>query len=292
MIEALSRLNAFDNPENCGSYVGFLAGILADNPSTAETLIAESLKVRSADRWLVLRAIAYSGLPNWKSLLRQYADRVPARRAMIDKYIGGKLPTLAQLSITRSPSAWQKFIGHFRLGETEHKVQLEPSPDVLDTLWGYYFGTGSYGPVMRLIALLPWSNDRNDAARLTIGSMTKYTLARNASHDQALLAMLVSSSKAPNAAKDTVKILNEIIEAAQTVDTAAIRDQALAAIDELKRKGPAYKRAVSWWGYMGESTIAAGCLAAAVTGQVALGLPCVIGGATSSAAMNFWTNQP
>jgi len=292
VIEALSRLNAFDNPENCGSYVGFLAGVLADNPATAETLIAESLKMRSADQWLVLRAIAYSGLPDWKPLLRQYAARVPARRAMIDKYIGGKLPTLAQVSIAPEPSAWQRFIGHFRLSKPGRKVRLEPSPDVLDTLWGYYFGTGSYGPILQLIAMLPWSNDRNDAARLTIGSMAKYTLARNASHDQALLAMLVSSSKAPNAPKDMVKILNEIIEAAQTVDTAAIREQALAAIEELKRKGPANKRAVSWWGYIGESTIAAGCLAAAVASYTAAGLPCIIGGSTASAAMNFWANQP
>ena len=76
------------------------------------------------------------------------------------------------------------------------------------------------------------------------------------------------------------------------MDSAAIRQQALAAIDELKRKGPAYKRDVSWWGYVGQSTIAAGCIAAAVAGQAEFGLPCVIGGPTISAATNFWANQP
>ena len=33
-------------------------------------------------------------------------------------------------------------------------------------------------------------------------------------------------------------------------------------------------------------------IAAAVTGQVEFGIPCVVGGASASAAMNFWANQP
>jgi hypothetical protein len=104
--------------------------------------------------------------------------------------------------------------------------------------------------------------------------------------------MLRSSSKARNQPKATVVALDEITEAAETVDVASIRKQALAAIADLQRKGPAYKRDVSWWGYIGQSAIAGGCLAAAVVSLTAAGLPCVIGGSSASAAMNFWANQP
>jgi hypothetical protein len=40
------------------------------------------------------------------------------------------------------------------------------------------------------------------------------------------------------------------------------------------------------WGKISQAVISLGCMAAAATDQVALGLPCVIGGAASSAALN------
>ena len=70
--------------------------------------------------------------------------------------------------------------------------------------------------------------------------------------------------------------------------TTRIRKEALAAIDELKAKGPNSKRDVSFWGKVGEGTLAVGCIAAAATGQVEVALPCVIGGAASSAALQTW----
>ncbi len=55
------------------------------------------LSIEPADHWVLVRAIAYSGLPNWKDLLATFVDRMPTRRAMIDKYLDGKLPTLEQI---------------------------------------------------------------------------------------------------------------------------------------------------------------------------------------------------
>ncbi len=296
VIRALSRFGTFNDSERCGAYIGFLAGVLAANPKQADKIISRVLSIQSQDRWIIVRAIAYSGLPNWKPLLREFVDRVPSRRVMIQKYLTGKLPTLDQLVIAPSPSGMERMREHFRLdavfGKSEPKVVLEPSPEVLDILWGYYFATGSYGPIMHIVSMLPWAEDHDDVERLTLGSMARFTLASNAARDQTLLDMLRSSSKARHQSEKTVAALNEIVAAAETVDLGHVRKQALAAIEELRRKGPAYKRAVSWWGYVGQSTIAAGCIAAAATGQVALGLPCVIGGATASAAMNFWANQP
>jgi hypothetical protein len=294
LMRALSRASAFNEPEQCSAYIGFLAGVLASNPAQAEKLISETLTMRAQDRWIVVRAIAYSGLPNWKTLLREFADRMPDRRVMIAKYVTGELPRLDELTIAPVPTGFQRFKDHFKFGSDKHrhKTLLQPSPEVLDTLWGYYFATGSYGPVMHMIDMLAWSADQDDTDKLTIGSMAKFTLASNAAHDQVLLNMLNSSRKARNQPKQVVAALDEITDAAETVDITRIRKQALGAIAELQRKGPAYKRDVSWWGYVGQSAIAAGCIGAAVASITAAGLPCVIGGASASAAMNFWSNQP
>jgi hypothetical protein len=71
----------------------------------------------------------------------------------------------------------------------------------------------------------------------------------------------------------------------------AIRKEAIGAIEELKRKGPGSKRDVMTAGRIGEGAIALGCIGAAATGNVALGLPCVVGGAVTSAALRTWSGQ-
>ena len=111
----------------------------------------------------------------------------------------------------------------------------------------------------------------------------------NAARDARLLAMLKRVEKYQP--KDVKQPLDQVIEAAEIVDTARIRTEALAAIENLKRNGPDSKRNVAWWGQVGEGAIAAGCLGAAVAGAVVAGLPCVVGGAVSSAAMKMWARQ-
>ena len=295
-MQALSRLGGLDRPEASGVYVGFLAGVLASNPDKTEWLVSQCLRVPAQDRWIVVRAVAYSGLPQWKPMLRSVEARAERYDVLSEKYLDGKMATLADFEVPSSPTGFERMRQHLHLdavfGAPERRLILEPSPEVLDILWGFYFATGGYGPVMHLIAMLPLSQDHDDAERLTAGSMAKFTLASNAMRNPDLLAMLKSSRKARGQSKQTVALLDEVIEAAETVDTARIRKQALAAIEELRAKGPAYRRNVSWWAYLGQSAIAGGCIAAAATGQVELGIPCVVGGATASAALNFWNNSP
>jgi hypothetical protein len=119
--------------------------------------------------------------------------------------------------------------------------------------------------------------------------MAKYTLASNAARDPTLLAMLKDARKTEPAA--VVAVLDQAIEAADSMQTAPLRKDALAAIEELKRKGPGSKRDVSTWGLLGQGAIAVGCVAAAVAGAIALGVPCVVGGAASGAALTLWNNQ-
>lgn len=295
-IQAASRFGAFENPERAGVYVGFLAGVLAGNPREAEEIAARALATQERDRWVVMRAIAYSGLPDWQVLLRRFACRMPRYDVLSDRYINGKMATLANFEVPPAPTTFERVSRRLHLdrmfGGPPPKLMLEPSAESLDVLWGYYFATGGYGPVMHIVDMLPLAADHDDAERLTVGSMAKYSLAANAMHDADLLAMLKSSRKARGQPQAVVAQLNDVIDAAETVDTARIRKEALAAIEEVRSKGPAYKRTVSWWSFIGQSAIAGGCIAAAVMGQVEFGIPCVVGGAASGAAMNFWANSP
>ena len=45
-------------------------------------------------------------------------------------------------------------------------------------------------------------------------------------------------------------------------------------------------------GQIGQGAIGLGCIAAAATGHVELGIPCVVGGALSSGVMNYITTAP
>jgi hypothetical protein len=291
-IKAMSQSGAFRDPDTSGVYIGFLAGIIAADPAGAEQLIARSLPLAPEDEWAIARAVAYSGAPDWKDLLRRLAARMPARRVMIERYVAGKLPTLDHLKIEPDPGFWQK-VRHYTVDAFKEKppkpVVLEPSPDLIDTLWGYYFATGAYSPLARVVAMLAWSKDKDNVEKLTVGSMAKFTLVANGARDARLLAQLkwARTQQGPEIAP----ILDEVIEAAETVDTARVRKEAFAALEELKRKGPGSRRNVAWWGQVGEGAISLGCLAAAVAGQVEFGLPCVVGGALTSATLRYWAAQ-
>jgi hypothetical protein len=291
-IRALSYHGAFKEPEAAGVYVGFIAGLIGTHPDNAETLIRKMLPVRDEDQWAIVRGIAYSGHPHWKQLLREFAPDLPARAVMIAQYLDGTLPVLEELSITPSPTTFQRMrdalkVDWFDSKPPKKKPVLEPTQTLLDTLWGYYLASGSYAPVMRMVELLPWSKNKDDVDRLTVGSMAKYTLAMNAARDPDLLAALKHVRDGKHQNKETAAILGEIIEAAETADAGHLRKDALVAIEQLKMKGPAYKREMSTWGKVGQGALAVGCVAAAATGHIELGLPCVIGGGATNAAAYY-----
>jgi hypothetical protein len=290
---AMSQLGAFRDPESAGVYVGFLAGIIGTNPGRADELITKMLPIAPEDHWALVRAIAYSSHPDWKGLLNRFVDRMPTRKKMIEEYIAGKLPILTQLSFAEPPGTMDKVKDLIRVekyfsDQPAKAIELEPSPAVLDTLWGYYFATGAYGPIARVVLMLPWSKDKDDYDKLTIGGMAKYTLATNATRDTKLLFMLKASAK--QQPKKFEPVLTEVIEAAETVETAKIRKEALAALEDLKRKGPGSKRTAALWGQVGEGAVAVGCIAAAALGQIEFGIPCVVGGAVSSAGLRFMSS--
>ena len=297
VVKALSRMSAFKDPETSGPYVGFIAGAIAANPERAQQLIGKMFPLPEENHWVIVRAIAYSAHPDWKHLLRVFAPRMPSRSVMISNYLRNRSPTLFQVAPRRMPTTGQKVRSYFSydtyFGDGKKKrprEELELTPELLDTYWGYYFASGRYRPVSRIVAMLPYSNDNNNVELLTLGNMAKFTLASNAVRDMKLLAMLRQAQQR-NLPKATAAPLKEVITAAETVETGRLRKQAMASIEELRRKGPQSRREISRWGHIGTGALALGCIGAAALGQVALGLPCVVGGALSSAGLKYYDSQ-
>jgi hypothetical protein len=260
LVKAASSMGVFRDMETAGVYVGFMAGVIEANPKRAEALIAKMFPIPPEDQVAIVRAIAHSGHREWKGLLNKFAERMPARAVLIDRFVAGKLPTLAQMP-------------------------LDTGSAPLDMLWGKYFATGSYEPVLRMVSVLAWAREQNNLDRLTVGNMAKLTLATNASRDTELLKMLKSSMA--HETKDTRAVLREVIEAAETFELGKVRRDAMAAIDQLKVKGPASARNTLWWGQAGQTALALGCVVAGALGHVEIGIPCIVGGAASSAALRY-----
>jgi hypothetical protein len=296
-VRVLFHSQSFKEPETAGIYLGFVAGAIGSNPAKAEQLVASIFPVPPEDEWVIVRAVAYSGLPDWRNILRRIAPRMPERRVMIDSYPSDKLPTLMDIPLEEAkPGLLDKLRGTFTrnpFAKDERKLNttltFARNQDLLDILWGYYFATGSHVPIQRIMQMLPWSNSRDTLDKLTVGSMARYTLASYAIRDAGLREFLRSElarQQAPIKAP-----LAEVVEAADTVQIAALRKDALAAVDELKTKGSDSRRNLDFWGQVGVGAVALGCVSAAALGQVAVGIPCVIGGSASQGLLSFWEKQ-
>lgn len=259
-VKAMSGIGVFKELDQAGVYQGFIAGVLAANPEIAEKLISEMFPLPPEDQVVIVRAIAYSGLRGWKELLKKFVERMPTRKVLIEHHLYGK-------------------------GATFETLDLKTSPAHIDIMWGHYFASGSFKGIDRIITALPWSKDRNDVEKLTLGSMAKWTLATNLQSDPRLLAY--TKRQLETLPKDAAKELREVITAAETYETGTIRKQAVAAVEELRRKGPEHARNVSWWGQAGQTALAFGCIVASALGQAQVGIPCVIGGALSNVALKY-----
>ena len=163
---------------------------------------------------------------------------------MIDSYLAGSLPTLTAIPLEETkPGMLDKVRGVFTknpFAKDDRKLKMTQTfagnQDLLDTLWGYYFATGSHLPIQRIVQMLPWSKSRDTVDKLTVGSMARYTLASYAVRDAGLREFLRSEQASQ---PEAIKVpLGEVIEAADTVQLGAVRKDALAAVEELKPGAP------------------------------------------------------
>jgi hypothetical protein len=222
---------------------------------------------------------------------------MPGRKVMIDAYLAGSLPILTEIPLEeKKPGMLDKLRGVFTknpFAKDEKKVNTAvtyaSNQDLLDTLWGYYFATGSHLPIIRIMQMLPWSKSRDTVDKLTAGSMARYTLASYAVRDTNLREFL--REELPGQPAAIKAPLTEVVEAADTVELGAVRKDALAAVEELKTKGSDSRRDLDFWGQVGVGAVALGCVSAAALGQVEVGIPCVIGGSASQGLLSFWEKQ-
>lgn len=262
-LHAMTRLGLLADQETAGVYVGFAAGVLATNQAKAQKLIARMFPLTAEEEVTLIRAVAFSGLPDWQDILVGLDRRMPKRQFLIERYISGAEKPLSELTVDTGR--------------------------MLDTHWGFYMATGSYDPALKIIAALKWSGEKDDVDKLTVGSMAKWTLASNAAKDENLLSLCRSEiAQQPD---EVAAPLRDIVEAAQTFEFASIRKDALAAIEEIKTKGSQSKRNWTWASQAGTTAVALGCVAASVTGHVELGLPCVVTGALTQAATKVFVPQ-
>jgi hypothetical protein len=293
VIQALSQHGTIKDPDSSGVYVGFYAGVLGANPSKGWTLIEKTLPLPFEDQWIVIRALAYSGLPQWKDLMRRLAVKMPNRQVMAQRYVDGELPILNQVSLEPTQRSSMDKVKGFFSGETfwddkkpaKRQITFQSSPELIDVLWGIYYATGSETAIAQIAVLLPWSKERDNVEKLTIGSMAKFTLASNAARDEQLLGVLKRLEE--HQSKAIKPILAEVIEAAELADTARLGKAAVAALEELKKKGPGSTRDLASWGAIGEAALSFSCLGLAAAGQIEAGIPCVIGGAMTTGALRY-----
>ncbi|MEQ8825043.1 MAG: hypothetical protein RIC14_11780 [Filomicrobium sp.] len=259
IVQGMVRAGLLKDPEKAGVYTGFIAGFISENQIDAPRLIGEMFPMPPVEQVVLIKAIAFSGLPNWKEILGQFVERMPARKVLVEKFLFGDGKTLQELTMD--------------------------DPYVIDTHWGFYFATGGWEPAIRIISALEWADDENDVEKLTIGSMAKWTLASNAARDKNLLdlAKLQLSYQEPSVRKE----LRDVIEAAELYEIGRLRETALKRIDTLRAGGP--KKARDWqkYGSYGTTALALGCVVASALGQVQFGIPCVVGGALSTAAVKY-----
>jgi hypothetical protein len=296
-VRVLFHSQTFKEPESAGIYLGFVAGAIGSNPAKAEQLVNSFFPVPPENEWVIVRAIAYSGLPDWRNLMRKVEARLPARHVMIEGYLAGTQPSLMDIPLEETrPGMLDKLRGTLTrnpFAKEEHrldnKLTYATSQDLLDTLWGYYFATGSHVPIQRIMQMLPWSKSRDTIDKLTIGSMARYTLASYAIRDGELREYLRGQlAQQPDPVKGPLK---EAVDAADNVQLGAVRKDAVAAVEELKAKGSDARRNLDFWGQIGVGAVALGCVSAAALGQVAVGIPCVIGGSASQGLLSFWEKQ-
>src|SRR5579872_4278958 len=191
-MRVLFHAQTFKEPENAGIYLGFLAGAIGANPAKAEALVNSLFPVPAEDEWVIVRAIAFSGLPDWRNLMRKVAPKMPGRKVMIDAYLAVSLPVLTEIPLEETkPGMMDKVKTAFTknpFAKDDKKLKMQQTfagnQDLLDTLWGYYFATGSFRPIWPLVGIRPGRKSRNTVENLTLGSRARYTLPANEAGDE------------------------------------------------------------------------------------------------------------
>jgi hypothetical protein len=276
-VQSMRELGLFRDEEKAAFCTGFIAGVLGDNPKDGPRLVAKMLPMPDKDQAVLIRAIAYSGRPDWRDLLTKYKDRMPLRGPLIDSYLSGEAKTLMQVDLNEVT--------------------------VIYSLWGYYVATGQYEPVVRIMQALRWSKNKNDGGfsvskifsgwkndpsavdKISTGATAKWTLASYAERHRDLLNLYRAEYE--RQPPEIAKPLRDVIVAAQAFESEKVRKDQVGAIEDAQKLQATNEAGMSKAATAGSIAIATGCVAASALGQFYVAVPCVIGGALYTGAMKL-----
>ncbi|MEG6508565.1 hypothetical protein V6C03_06240 [Methyloligella sp. 2.7D] len=277
-VHAMQRFGLLGDTEKRGFCTGFIAGVLGTNPKDGPGLVAGMFPMPGKEQAVIIKAIAYSGRPDWEDVLIRYRSKMPLREPMIADYLNGKEPLLMQ-------------------------ADLDQDTELIYTLWGYYAATGQYQPVMRIIDALRWAKAKDEPGfswskltagwtrdpkgvdKATIGGTAKWTLASYGERNRNLIALY--RSELPRQPKEIAAPLRDVIEAAELFKSEDVREDQLTAIQEAQKQQVVEANGMSKLETAGSIGIATGCVAATALGQAQVTVPCVIGGALYSGAVKL-----
>jgi hypothetical protein len=277
-VRAMRELGLFTDEEKGAFCTGFIAGVLGSNPKDGPALIGKMLPMPDKDQAVLIRAIAFSGRPDWRDLLTKYKARMPLREPLIDSYLSGKAKPLME-------------------------VDLADGPTVVYTLWGYYVATGQYEPVVRIMQALRWSKNKNDGnfsikkifsnwrndpsavEKIATGATAKWTLASYAERNRDLLSLYRAEYE--HQPKEIAQPLRDVIMSAEVFESEKIRKDQFGAIEDAQKLKATNEAGMSKAATAGSIAIATGCVAASALGQIYIAVPCVIGGALYTGAMKL-----
>jgi hypothetical protein len=278
-VHAMKDYGLFGEEEKQWFCIGFIAGVLGTNPKDGPSLITKMFPMPDKEQEVIIRAIAYSGRPDWRELLEKFSPKMPLRRPLIDDFLTGRRPTLMQLPLDDGGS-----------------------PGIY-ALWGYFVATGQHEPVVRIMQALKWSKNNDDGAfrwrkifegwgsdgsavgRITTGGTAKWTLASYAERDRELIKLYRSEyTRQP---EEITKPLKDVIEAAELFESEKIRKDQFGAIEDAQKRQLSNEAGMSKGAQAGSVAIATGCVAASAFGTPLVAIPCVIGGALYTGAVKL-----
>jgi len=278
-VHAMQDFGLFGDEEKAWFCTGFIAGVLGSNPKDGPRLIPGMFPLPDKEQAVIIRAIAYSGRPDWRDLLEKNSSRMPLRRPLIDDFLAGKRPVLMELPLDHGGS-----------------------PGIY-ALWGYYVATGQHEPVVRIMNALRWSKNKDDSGfsfrkifsgwgrdpsaveKITTGGTAKWTLASYAERDRELLTLY--RAEYDRQPQEIAKALKDVIEAAEIFESEKIRKDQFGAIEDAQKAQMTQEAGMTKGATAGSIAIATGCVAASALGQAYIALPCVLGGALYTGAVKL-----
>ena len=98
-VHAMNDFGLFGDEEKAWFCIGFIAGVLGSNPKDGPSLVPKMFPMPDKEQAIIIRAIVYSGRPDWRELLEKNSSRMPLRRPLIDDFLNDKRPTLMTLPL-------------------------------------------------------------------------------------------------------------------------------------------------------------------------------------------------